>query len=142
MSNSHKQHFSAKPNDQQCNLLIVDDEADILKAIKRSFYHTRYQVYTASSAKECMQLLEEYDIQVLLSDFCMPDVNGGTLVKNVQQQYPDIVSMILTGYADFDTAVHVMNSGAAYKFLSKPWDNQQLIVEVDQAFNKYHQKFK
>jgi YesN/AraC family two-component response regulator len=63
-------------------------------------------------------------MQVVLSDFRLPGVNGGTLVKSVQQQYPDIVSMILSGYADFDTVVDVMNSGAAYKILSKPWDNQ------------------
>ena len=139
MSNIQKQHLSAKPRDLKCSLLVVDDEVGILKAIKRSFYHTKYQVYTANSAKEGMKVLEEYDIQVVLSDFHMPGINGGTLVKNVKQKYPDIVSMILTGYADFDTAVDVMNSGAVYKFLSKPWDNLQLIEDVDQAFDKYHQ---
>lgn len=141
MPNVQKQHLSTKPDNQKCNLLVVDDEAGILKAIKRSFNHTKYQVFTANSAKEGMKVLEEHDVQVVLSDFRMPDVDGGTLVKNVKQQYPDIVSMILTGYADFDAAVDVMNSGAAYKFLSKPWNNQQLIEEVSQAFIEHQKRY-
>jgi EAL domain-containing protein (putative c-di-GMP-specific phosphodiesterase class I)/FixJ family two-component response regulator len=140
MSNNQKQDLSARPSNQKYNLLVVDDEVDILKAIKRSFSHTKYQVYTANSAEEGMKVLGEHDIQVVLSDFRMPDVDGGTLVRNVKLRYPDIVSMILTGYADFDAAVDVMNSGAAYKFLSKPWDNKHLIEEVFQAFNEYHKR--
>jgi EAL domain-containing protein (putative c-di-GMP-specific phosphodiesterase class I)/FixJ family two-component response regulator len=141
MPNNQKQDLPAKPNNQKCNLLVVDDEVGILKAIKRSFSYTKYQVFTANSAEECMKVLEEHDVHVVLSDFRMPDIDGGTLIKNVKQQYPDIVSMILTGYADFDAAVDVMNSGAAYKFLSKPWNNQQLIEEVVQAFNEYQKRF-
>jgi EAL domain-containing protein (putative c-di-GMP-specific phosphodiesterase class I)/FixJ family two-component response regulator len=134
--------LSTESKKNKCNLLVIDDEIGILKAIKRSFNHTKYQVYTANSAKEGMKVLQEEDVQVVLSDFRMPDVDGGTLVKNVKQQYPDIVSMILTGYADYDTAVDVMNSGDAYKFLSKPWNNKQLIHEVDQAFDEYQSRRK
>jgi EAL domain-containing protein (putative c-di-GMP-specific phosphodiesterase class I)/CheY-like chemotaxis protein len=122
------------------NLLVVDDEEDNLKAIKRSFRRTRYQVFTANSAKEALNILEQQDVQVVLSDFRMPDVDGGALVKSIKQCYPNIVSMILTAYADFDSAVSVMNTGAAYKFLTKPWSNQQLIDEVDEAFKEYEKR--
>ena len=141
MSKAQKQHLSEKPNGKKYNLLVVDDEVGILKAIQRNFSHTKYQLYTANSAEKGMKVLEEHNVQVMLSDFRMPEVDGGTLVKNVKQQYPDIVSMILTGYADFDAAMDVMNSGAAYKFLSKPWNNQQLIEEVDQAFDEYQKRY-
>tara|TARA_R110001583_G_scaffold69129_7_gene196227 strand:+ start:6108 stop:7835 length:1728 start_codon:yes stop_codon:yes gene_type:complete len=125
---------------EKYNLLVVDDEEGNLKAIKRSFRRTKYQVFTANSAKEALSILEKHDFQVVLSDFRMPEVDGGTLVKKIKQDYPNIVSMILTAYADFDAAVSVMNTGAAYKFLSKPWTNQQLINEVDEAFSEYEQR--
>lgn len=139
MSNLQHKYLTLEPP-EQCNLLVVDDEEGILKAIKRSFNRTKYQVFTASSAKEGLKILEEHDFQVVLSDFRMPDVDGGTLVKTIKKSYPHIVSMIITGYADFDAAVDVMNSGAAYKFLSKPWNNQQLIDEVEVAFQEYQQR--
>ncbi|MBU3003347.1 EAL domain-containing response regulator [Paraglaciecola arctica] len=139
MSNLQHKYLTLEPPEQY-NLLVVDDEEGILKAIKRSFNRTKYQVFTASSAKEGLKILEEHDFQVVLSDFRMPDVDGGTLVKTIKKSYPHIVSMIITGYADFEAAVDVMNSGAAYKFLSKPWNNQQLIDEVEVAFQEYQQR--
>ncbi|WP_133469377.1 EAL domain-containing protein [Paraglaciecola marina] len=141
MLNMSQQPAIYNPVLQDRSLLVVDDEENILKAIQRSFKHTKYRVYTASSAEEALKMLELHDVQVVLSDFRMPEVNGGALVKDVQLQHPDIVSMILTGQADFHAAVDVLNSGAAYKFLSKPWNNKELIEEVDQAFDEYQQRF-
>ena len=112
MSNLQHKYSSAKPTEQY-NLLVVDDEESNLKAIKRSFRRTKYQVHTASSAKEGLRILEQHDFHVVLSDFRMPDIDGGTLVKNIKQSYPNIVSMILTGYADFDAAVDVPVAGAS-----------------------------
>ena len=137
---SAKHHYLSSEITEQYNLLVIDDEESILKAIKRTLRSTKYQVYTANSANEGLKKLKEHNFQVVLSDFRMPEIDGGTLVKKIKQIYPSIVSMILTGYADFDAAVDVMNSGAAYKFLSKPWENQQLIDEIDKAFKEYHQR--
>lgn len=131
---------SSDTNIGNYNLLVVDDEEGNLKAIKRSFRRTKYQVFTANSAKVALSMLEQHDFQVVLSDFRMPEVDGGTLVKKIKQDYPNIISMILTAYADFDAAVSVMNTGAAYKFLTKPWTNQQLINEVDEALREYEQR--
>ncbi|MFT2091298.1 EAL domain-containing protein [Paraglaciecola sp. 2405UD69-4] len=141
MLNMSQQPAIYNPLLKDCCILVVDDEENILKAIKRSFRHTKYRIFTARSANEALEVLRGTDIQVVLSDFRMPDVNGGTLVKDIREKYPDIVSMILTGQADFEAAVDVMNSGAAYKFLSKPWNNQQLIQEVELAFGEYQQRF-
>lgn len=141
MLNKSQQPSIYNPELPVQSLLFVDDEVNILNAMKRSFRHTEYRVYTASSAEEALNILKLHDIQVVVSDFRMPEINGGTLVKNIKQQYPDIVSMILTGQTDFEAAVDVMNSGAAYKFLSKPWNNQELITEVDQAFAEFKERF-
>ncbi|MBU2879197.1 EAL domain-containing response regulator [Aliiglaciecola lipolytica] len=139
MSTALQRYLSETPA-ELCNLLVIDDEESNLKAISRTFRRTKYQVFTATSAKEGLELLTQHDFQVVLSDFRMPDIDGGTLVKNIKQCFPNIISMILTGYADFDAAVDVMNSGAAYKFLTKPWNNQLLIENVEQAFKEYHQR--
>ncbi|MEP0355806.1 EAL domain-containing protein [Paraglaciecola sp.] len=140
MLNMSQQPAIYNPVLQNRSLLVVDDEENILQAIQRSFRGTKYQVYTASSAEDALNILKLHDVQVVLSDFRMPEINGGALVKDVQQQYPEIVSMILTGQADFEVAVDVMNSGAAYKFLSKPWNNKELIEQVDHAFDEYQQR--
>ncbi|WP_413701196.1 EAL domain-containing protein [Psychromonas sp. KJ10-10] len=137
---STQHHYSPEDLIDKYNVLVVDDEEGNLKAIKRSFRRTKYQVYTASSAKEALRILKQHHFKVVLSDFRMPDIDGGTLVKKIKQCYPNIVSMILTAYADFDSAMSVMNTGVAYKFLTKPWSNEQLINEVDQAFTEYEQR--
>ncbi|MDO6693197.1 EAL domain-containing protein [Aliiglaciecola sp. 3_MG-2023] len=139
MSNAVQKYLSETPT-ELCNLLVIDDEESNLKAITRTFRRTKYQVFTADSAEKGLELLRQHEFQVVLSDFRMPDIDGGTLVKNIKQCYPNIISMILTGYADFDAAVDVMNSGAAYKFLTKPWNNQKLIEEIDQGFREYEQR--
>ncbi|MEP4891535.1 MAG: EAL domain-containing protein [Aliiglaciecola sp.] len=139
MSNAVQQYLSDTCS-ELCNLLVIDDEESNLKAIIRTFKRTKYQVFTASSAAEGLEILRQHEIQVVLSDFRMPDIDGGTLVKNIKQCYPNIISLILTGYADFDAAVDVMNSGAAYKFLTKPWNNQLLIQDIDQAFKEYEHR--
>ncbi|GAB2693900.1 EAL domain-containing response regulator [Aliiglaciecola aliphaticivorans] len=139
MSNAVQKYLSETPT-ELCNLLVIDDEESNLKAITRTFRRTKYQVFTADSAEKGLELLRQHEFQVVLSDFRMPDIDGGTLVKNIKQCYPNIISMILTGYADFDAAVDVMNSGAAYKFLTKPWNNQKLIAEIDQGFREYEQR--
>lgn len=118
-------------------LLIVDDEANILKALKRSFLRTKYNVFTAESAAKGLEILNNEDIQVVLSDFRMPKMSGGQFVKQLKESHPDVVSMIISGYADFDSAIEVLNSGAAFKFLRKPWCNKGLLEDVDAAFDEY-----
>ena len=122
------------------NVLLVDDESAILKALKRSLVRSNYKVFTAESAEKGLALMEEEDIQVVLSDFRMPHMSGGELVKEIKQRYPSVVSMIISGYADFDSAIEVLNSGAAFKFLKKPWSNEALIEDVDKAFFEYRKR--
>ena len=136
--NTHTNNQNQNVNlDVPQNLLIVDDEPGILQAMQRSFRRSNFHVFTAGSAEEGLALLEKETIQVVLSDFRMPQMSGGELVRAIKQRHPDVVSMIISGYADFDSAVEVLNSGAAIKFLRKPWNNQSLLQEVDEAFDVY-----
>lgn len=118
-------------------ILVVDDEINILKSMKRLFKQAGYEVFIASSGAEGLALLEKQHINVILSDFRMPQMDGGQFLSKVKALYPHIVSLILSGYADFDSVLVVMNSGNAYKFLTKPWENAALLEEVEEAFRHY-----
>ena len=85
-----------------------------------------------------MCIRDRHNIQVVLSDFRMPHMSGAELIEQIKSTYPDVISMVLSGFADFDSAIGLLNSGAAHKFLRKPWNNQDLIDEIGGAFTEYH----
>lgn len=122
------------------SILVVDDEINILKSMRRLFKQAGYEVFTAESGTQGLAVLEEQNINVILSDFRMPGMDGGEFLGIVKATYPDIVSLILSGYADFDSVLGVMNKGSAFKFLTKPWDNKVLLTEIDEAFEHYQTK--
>ena len=104
-------------------LLIVDDEPNILSSLKRCLIKTPFEVFTANSAQEGLAIMQEHSIQVVLSDFRMPIMSGAEFIEQIKTSYPDVISMVLSGYADFDSAISLLNSGAAHKFLRKPWNS-------------------
>ncbi|CAM5215778.1 EAL domain-containing protein [Alishewanella longhuensis] len=118
-------------------ILLVDDEVYILKALERLLRRAGFNVFTAETAEQALQLLAITPCQVVISDYRMPDMNGGTLLKQINKHYPNVVCMILSGYADFNAVIDLLNAGVAYRFLQKPWDHPQLISEVESAFKKY-----
>ncbi len=121
-------------NTKKASILVVDDEINILKSLRRLFRNNGYDVHTAESGSEALNLLDEQsNIQLVLSDFRMPKMNGGELLSEIKLRHPHIVSMIISGYTDFNSALTVLNNGTAFKFLTKPWDNQNLLTEIDEA---------
>ena len=118
----------------QKKLLLVDDEVAILKALRRLFKRAGFAVQIAESGKEALALMEHEDFHVVMTDFRMPHMTGGELVAEVQARFPDTVCMILSGYADLQSVLLALNSGAVYKFLEKPWDDAALVEEVEQAY--------
>lgn len=122
------------------SILVVDDEINILKSMRRLFKHAGYDVFTAESGEQGLAILDKEDIQVILSDFRMPHMDGGEFLAKVKVSHPYTVSLILSGYADFDSVLSVMNSGNAFKFLTKPWENKLLLSEVENAFKHYREK--
>lgn len=118
-------------------ILLIDDEIYILKALERLLRRAGYQVLTAENAEQALQVLAANSCQVVISDYRMPDMTGGILLKQINAQYPQIICMILSGYADFNAVVNLLNAGIAFRFLQKPWDDEQLLVEVETAIHKY-----
>src|SRR5437868_10137921 len=116
-------------------LLIVDDEPNILNALKRTLQEDGYQIYTANSGSEGLKILSEVPIQVILSDQRMPNMTGSEFLTTVKTLYPDTIRIILSAYTDFEALKDAINYGAIYKFLSKPWDENTLREEIKNAFN-------
>lgn len=121
-------------------ILLVDDEALILKALERLLKRAGFQVLTADNAEQALQVLAVTPCKVVISDYRMPDMTGAVLLKHINKQYPHIVCMILSGYADFKAVIDLLNTGIAFRFLQKPWDDSHLIAEVQAAFHNYQTK--
>lgn len=118
-------------------VLLVDDEISIVKALERLLTRSGYRVFTATSGSEALQVLQQFNCQVVISDFRMPEMDGAELLARVKRLYPDAVCMVLSGYSDFNSVLQLLNSGTAFRFLQKPWEDDQLLVEIDAAFRLY-----
>ena len=125
------------PSEATRSLLLVDDEPNNLRALKRVFRHEGYQVHTAESAREAFEILANVPISVIVSDQRMPEMSGTEFLSRVKSIYPDTVRIVLSGYTDLATVTGAINEGAIYKFLTKPWDDEALRRDIRQAFQMH-----
>ncbi|TRZ51426.1 response regulator, partial [bacterium] len=114
-------------------ILCVDDEENILSALKRLLRNEGYRVMTAASGIEGLKVLEENDVQLVISDQRMPEMSGTDFFATVREQFPEAIRIILSGYTDVDAITESINKGHIYKLLLKPWNDQRLKLEVKQA---------
>ena len=125
------------------SILCVDDERNVLRSLERIFLDDDYEILTASSGEEGLSLLEENPgVQVVISDYRMPGMNGVDFLRQVFQQRPDTVRIVLSGYADTAAVVAAINEGQIYKFIPKPWNDDELRITINKAiesFNLQHQ---
>jgi diguanylate cyclase (GGDEF)-like protein/PAS domain S-box-containing protein len=119
-------------------LLLVDDEPNVLSAIRRSLRDDNYRILSARDANEGLDLLARNDVQVILSDQRMPGMSGTEFFGRVKILHPDTVRIVLSGYAELESIIQAVNTGAIYKILTKPWDGDQLRAQVRDAFS-YHE---
>ncbi|AYH43269.1 ATPase, T2SS/T4P/T4SS family [Azoarcus sp. DN11] len=118
-------------------LLIVDDEPAILKALARTFRAEAYEIVTASNGSEALAQMRDAPVQVVISDYMMPGMNGAELLKQVKTLYPDAIRIMLTGHADTGAVMGAINEGAVYKFILKPWNDDDLRVTVSLALEQF-----
>lgn len=118
-------------------VLCVDDERNILSALKRLLRKENYRLLTGNSGKEGLEILAENEVHVVVSDQRMPEMNGTEFLKEVRKGYPNILRIILTGYTDVDTITEAINEGHIYKFFLKPWNDHNLKLEIRQALEQY-----
>lgn len=118
-------------------LLFVDDEEGVLAAMRRIFIEENYEILTASSGERAIALLERQQIHLLLTDHRMPGMNGADLLKIVRERWPETIRIMLTGYADVNSIMGAVKDGAVYKFITKPWNDEDLRLTVSLALQQY-----
>lgn len=115
-------------------ILLVDDEELILKAFRRIFNETDYTVFLANSGKEALKILSQETIDILVSDMRMPEMDGMELLHRVKLLYPQIIRVILSGYADDQMIFQSLSQNLAKLYLYKPWQNEALIQQMERLF--------
>ncbi|MDO8931627.1 MAG: EAL domain-containing protein, partial [Rhodocyclaceae bacterium] len=120
-------------------LLVVDDEENVLHAVQRLLHGEGYRVLTAASGDEALDLLGKHDVGVILSDQRMPGMSGTELLRRVRTMHPDIVRIILSGYSEVTTITEAINKGEVYKYVTKPWENDDLIALLRKAFVRFEE---
>ena len=113
-------------------LLFVDDEADIVDSLKRSF-RKGYTVLTATSGNEAVELLKIRSVDLIISDQRMPGMTGDELLAWAKDMQPDAIRILLTGYSDLESIVKCVNEANIYKYMTKPWEPEVLRLTVDRA---------
>jgi len=125
--------MSDNPALKSLNLLLVDDEENILKSIRRALLREPYKILTARRGEEALDILEHNLIDLVISDARMPGMDGATLLAEVQKRWPSCMRILMTGYADLATTVKAINEGKIYRYISKPWDDDELRMVIRQA---------
>ncbi len=118
------------------SLLIVDDDAVVLGALHRLLSSDHYRILTATSPQQGFEMLALHPVQVILCDQRMPGMSGTEFLSKVKEMYPDTVRMILSGYPGVDAVLDAVNSGAVYRYYTKPWDDSELRANVRMAFQE------
>lgn len=124
--------------DEQIRILCVDDEKNVLRSLERMFIDDDYEVITAQSGAEGLEKLnDEGPTQIVISDFRMPGMNGVEFLKEVRLRWPKTVRIVLSGYADSSAIVSAINEGEVYKFIPKPWNDDELRVAIVNAMERF-----
>ncbi len=121
----------------KASILIVDDERNVIKSLMRCLAEENYEVVTASSGEEGLQIMETESIKVAISDEMMPGMSGIEFLSIVQKRYPECVRIILTGNASLEKAMTAINNGEIYRFFTKPWQDAELVMTLRGAIEKY-----
>jgi response regulator RpfG family c-di-GMP phosphodiesterase len=114
-------------------VLFVDDEPSILAALKRLFRADGYTLFTAESGAAALALLETQSVDVVVSDMRMPGMDGAQLLEQIFSRWPDTKRILLTGYADVAATVAAINRGKIWRYVAKPWHDDELRLTVQQA---------
>ncbi|GAB4345220.1 MAG: two-component system response regulator [Gammaproteobacteria bacterium] len=119
-------------------LLCVDDEKNILNALKRLFRSERYKVLVAESGREGLEMLAAEPVDVVISDMRMPEMDGAQFLEQVARRWPQTMRVLLTGYADIESTIAAVNKGKIFQYVSKPWNEEDIKLVVRRALEAKH----
>lgn len=121
----------------QKRILILDDEEIVVNSLKALLcLETTHDVLTFTSCQEALEAIRRTPIDLAISDFLMPEMDGVSFLKEVRRIYPAIQLIILTGFADKESAIRAINEVRLYQYLEKPWENDELIQVIESGLNE------
>ncbi|HEY7330002.1 MAG TPA: hybrid sensor histidine kinase/response regulator, partial [Gemmataceae bacterium] len=121
---------------QRHTLLVVDDEPDVVQSLQ-DLLRREYRVLGATRAREGLRLLHEQPVHVVMTDQRMPEISGVDFLRNVRRDCPDAIRLLFTGYADIKAVIDAINEGHVYRYITKPWDPDELQTVLRQAGEQY-----
>ncbi len=116
------------------HILIVDDEENVLSALRRSLWQEHYSVCCATNGEDALKILARKPHHLIIADFAMPGMNGVELLRRVKAQHPEVVRIMLTGHAEINIVTAAVGEGEVYRFMLKPWDDDDLRAVIAGAF--------
>ncbi|MBL7718113.1 MAG: response regulator [Flavipsychrobacter sp.] len=124
---------------KKINILYVDDEVNNLVSFKATF-RIKYNVFTAEGAAEATTILNDNDINIIITDQRMPGMTGVEFLESILKDHPDPIRILLTGYADMNAVIDAVNKGKIFHYLSKPWNEEELDMTIGRAFEVYNKR--
>jgi signal transduction histidine kinase len=118
------------------SILVVDDEADVVRSVK-DLLRLDYTVHTATNAQDGMKILEQHPVDVIMTDQRMPEMTGVEFLKSVRDPHPDATRLLFTGYADINAVIAAINQGNVYRYITKPWDPDELQTIIREACERH-----
>ncbi|WP_319244984.1 HD domain-containing phosphohydrolase [uncultured Propionivibrio sp.] len=114
-------------------VLLVDDEPNILSSLRRLLRPTGYRTLIAESGRAGLEILEKEHVDLVISDMRMPEMDGARFLEEVRNRWPEVVRILLTGYADISSTIAAINRGEIYRYISKPWNDHDLLLVIREA---------
>jgi len=128
------------PQTPMFKVLFIDDEANILRTMKRIFHGKPFKLVLADSAQKAFEFMQTNTVHVVVSDMRMPGMGGAEFLAKVAKDFPQTYRIVLSGFADLESTLEVINKGQVHRFLQKPWDNEELINAVELGIMQYRLK--
>ena len=126
-----------EPKKAPYKLLLVDDEPNILASLRRVFQRENYELLFARSAREALRILEQQPVELIMTDFMMPGMNGSELLREVRERWPQTIRIMLTGHANTDAVMGSIKDGAVYRFILKPWNEDDIRLTIALALEQF-----
>ncbi len=128
-----------KMSDKKINILYVDDEMNNLVSFKATF-RIKYNIFTAISGNDAIKILETQPINIIITDQRMPEMTGVEFLESILDKYPEPIRLLLTGYADMNAVIDAINKGKIFHYLTKPWNEEELELNIKRAFEVYEHR--
>lgn len=138
MESTIQQVQSIQSNVPPATLLFVDDEANILSSLQRLFRPVGYRILTATGGAQALEIMEKEAVDLVISDMRMPVMDGAAFLEQVEKRWPNALRILLTGYADITSTINAINKGKIYRYISKPWEDNDIRLVVQHALESQH----